>query len=337
MKTPTPNQTPETSSAPDPRNPQLVEELRAYFRRTGLDTEKQRDRAILGKKLGYEDQTAVYRFLFDGKWQGDIRKFEKRLGSFLNNELRVEGGGELVDDAKAFILPALFAFLNQVRICGMINVGHGPAGTGKTCGCRLYAAKHKANTIYTHVWSWGCGKGALARELLKSAGIEAKRGEMPSETLARHFRDTQVMFLIDNAQRLTASARNWLADFADYTGAAIALIGNPEISAQWSRNDQLSRRVGLHRNVSIDLFDADAHRNTSAATVDYLLKQHLPDAASNKTIRAEALKLVSGNKTGSCGAFVQHARLTRALIAGGITDPVKAFQSAATQLLKVAA
>jgi hypothetical protein len=313
-----------------------VEDLRAYFKRAGLDPEKQRDRAIVGRRLGYDDQTAVYRYL-SGKWQGDLRKFEKRLTSFLANELRLEGGGDLVDDPKAFILPSMFAFFNQVRACGMINVGHGPAGTGKSCASRIYRAKHKDNTVYTHVWAWGCGKAALARELCRSAGIEPRRGELPTVALARHFRDGQMMFIIDNAQRLTASARNWLADFTDYTGAPVALIGNPEISAQWSRVDQHSRRVGLHRNVSIDLFDEDERRNTSATTVDYLLSQHLPTVAGNKTIRTEALKIITGPKTGSCGAFVQHARLTRLLMEGGITDPVKAFHSAATQLLKVAA
>lgn len=333
-----PNPTSETSSAKAASrpNPQLVEDLRAYFKRAGLDTEKLRDRSIVGRKLGYDDQTTVYRFL-SGKWQGDLRKFEKRLTAFLANELRLEGGGELIDDTRAFILPAMFAFFNQVRACGMINVGHGPAGTGKTCASRLYTAKNKANTIYCHVWAWGCGKNALARQLCQSAGIEPKRGELPTLALNRHFRDVQMMFIIDNAQRLTASARNWLCDFMDYTGAAVALVGNPEISQQWSRVDQHSRRVGLHRDVSIDLYDQDEQRNTSATTVDYLMKQHLPDVAGNKTIRTEALKIITGKNTGACGAFVQHARLTRLMMEGGITDPAKAFQAAATQLLRVAA
>lgn len=320
----------------DARNTDLVEELRNYFRRSGLKTDSQVDRAIVGKRLGYADQTSVYRYLTDGKWQGDLRKFETRLGSYLANELRIEGGADLVDDPRSFILPSMFAFLNQVRACGMINVGFGAAGTGKTCACRLYARQNKANTIYAHVWAWTAGKTTLARELVTSAGIERRSGENHAAALSRHFRDKQVMFVIDNAQRLTASARNWLADFLDYTGASIALIGNPEISDQWSRVDQHARRVGLHRDVSIDLFDEDAARNTSAVTVNYLLKQHLPEVASNPTIRTEALKLVTQPKSGSCGSFVQHAKLTRLMMAGGITDPVKAFKSAATQLLKAA-
>jgi hypothetical protein len=321
----------------DTRNADLLQELQNYFRRSGLDTDSQKDRALVGKRLGYADQTAVYRFLTEGKWQGDLRKFETRLSSFLANEIRIEGGADLVDDPKAFILPSMFAFLNQVRACGMINIGAGAAGTGKTCACRLYAAKHKSNTIYAHVWAWTAGKTTLARELVTSAGIERRRGENHAAALSRHFRDKQVMFVIDNAQRLTASARNWLADFLDYTGASIALIGNPEISDQWSRVDQHSRRVGLNRNVSIDLFDEDATRNTSKITVSYLLRQHLPEVAENETIRDEAMKLVTQPKSGSCGSFVQHARLTRLMMAGGITDPVKAFKSAATQLLKAAA
>jgi hypothetical protein len=322
--------TPANSGA-DLRDPDLVQALAAYMQRNALE-DNTSTRKRIGNQLGYKDATAVGRYI-KGNPEGDLAKFERLLRSFLENEMRIEGGGALIDDPDSFILPSVFAFLNQVRACGMINVAHGHAGTGKTCACRLYTSKHKANTLYVHVWEWTNGKSALARELVKVAGVEPKHGERNEAALARHFRDKKIMFIIDNANRLTRTARNWLADFLDYTGTPIALVGNPEISDQWRLIDQHRRRVGLHQDVSIDLFDENPEMNTSKATVKHLLKAHLPDIADNAEISRRALKIVTQPKSGSCGSFVQHARLTRMMMQGGIKDPVKAFESAETQLL----
>lgn len=326
------------TSSTDPRNPELLRSLKLHMERAGLDPAKMRDRTVLAKRLDYKDGTQVYRYLTDDKWAGDLAKFETRLEAFLSNELRIDGGGELIDDPNSFILPSMFAFLHQVRKHGHIGVAHGHAGVGKTCACRLYAARHKDTTLYLHLYAWTRGRGALVRELLNATGLKAARGESKEATLARHFRDSGIMIILDNAMRLTRGGRDWLQDFLDFTGISIALVGNPEIITQWAAVDQHRRRVGLKRDVSIDLFDEDKQHNTSEATVLKLLARHLPEGANDKEVKRLAMQIIKEPHSGACGAVVMHATLAHQMLQGGrITAPAEAFKLATTQLIQEAA
>jgi DNA transposition AAA+ family ATPase len=331
------NPTSETSNGADPRDGELLASFHAYFRRHNLRTDNGTDRATVGRRLSYADGTAVYRYLNIEKWAGGtLEKFEKRLAAFLNNELRLLGGGDLVNDSKSFVIPSVFAFLNHARRGRMISVGHGEAGAGKTCACLLYAAQHRSNTVYHHVWEWTSGKGALTAELVKLLEIEPRAKESPAQALARHLRDRDMMLVLDNAHELKFSSRKFLADLADFSGVPIALIGNVEIIAQWARVPQHKRRALLKRDVTLDLYDDNAKKNTAEATLGHLMERHLPDLADNAAVRREMMKILQTKRSGACGSVVAHAHHTRLMLAGGITDPLKAFQSAQTQLLEAA-
>lgn len=323
-----------SAHALDPRNPELVQQLESWMRRTQAENNSH-FRRRLGAQLGYKDGTAVYRYLA-AKPEGDLVKFETRLSAYLANQQRIEGGGTLVEDPSAFIMPSMFAFLRHVRETGYIGVGYGAAGTGKTCAASLYARQHKANTLYVHAFCWSAGKDGLAKHLATSAGLTLRRGETHEAALRRHYQDAAngMMFIVDNAQRLTRSARDWLADFLDFSGVPIALIGNPEIVGQWARCDQHKRRVALKRDVSLDLFDSNPSKSTAKRTLDYLLQQHLPMAADSPEVRKLAMKVMLEPDSGCCGAVIQRAAVVRRILSGGkITDPVAAFQTAETQLI----
>jgi|GEM_PF-1663258 len=321
----------------DARNPALVTRLKAHLKTRGLNEDTIKHRTIIAGELGYKDQTAVYRYLFN-KWTlGDLDKFEARLVAHLENEMRIEGGAELINDPESFVLPSMFAFLNQVRACGNIGVAHGPAGIGKTCACRLYAAQNKATTLYLHLTTWNRRQGSIVMSLLKAAAIKTSRGDIKEEVLARHLQEHGMMLVLDNAQRLTRHARDWLRDLLDRTGIPIALIGNPEIIRQWASVDQHRRVVGLKRDVSVDLFTGtgpDIHPGeTSEATIAHLLKRHMPQA--NAAVKKAALKLLTRPDSGAAGAVVMHARLADLMLKGGkITDPAEAFSLASTQLIQ---
>jgi hypothetical protein len=316
-------------------NPTMVAELLRHMQHNGLDPASMKDRGIIGKRLGYQDGTQVYRFITKDKWAGDVQKFQTRLESYLSNELRIEGGGDLIDDPASFIQPSMFAFLDQVRVTGNIGVAHAPGGVAKTCTCRLYVKQHKATTLYIHLYTWTRRQGCIVRELLKAAGLNLGRGEAPETILARHLRDTESMIIIDNAQRMTRHARDWMRDFLDLTGTPIALVGNPEIIDQWAKCDQHKRVVGLKRDVSLDLFDPDPALNTSERTVQLLIKRHLPEATGNASVKKQALKIITAKDSGACGAVVMHAKLAHLMLQGGkIKDPAEAFTLASTQLIQ---
>lgn len=330
--------TPEASPGADPRDSELLASFHAYFRRHNLRTDNGLDRATVGRRLNYADGTAVYRYLNIEKWGGgNLAKFEKRLAAFLSNELRLLGGGDLVNDSKSFVIPSVFAFLDHARRGKMISVGYGEAGAGKTCACMLYTAAHRSSTLYLHVWEWTSGKGALTAELVRLLDIEPREKESPAQALARHLRDREMMLVLDNAHELKFSARKFLADLADFSGVPIALIGNVEISAQWARVPQHKRRALLKRDVTLDLYDENAKYNTADATLTHLMERHLPDLADNNDLRREMLKILTAKRSGACGSVVAHAHHTRLMMAGGIKDPLKAFRSAQTQLLSEAA
>lgn len=322
-------------------NPELVSRLKAHMVSRGLDETKIKHRAIIGTDLGYADQTPVYRFLND-KWTlGDLGKFETRLVAFLENEMRIEGGAELINDPASFVLPSMFAFLNQVRACGNIGVAHGPAGIGKTCACRIYAAQHKQTTLYLHLVTWKRRQSTIVPSLLKAAGIKASRGDCKEDLLGRHLRDNSMMLILDNAQRLTRHTRDWLRDLLDDYGIPIALIGNPEIITQWAAVDQHKRVVGIKRDVSVDLIDhaedgSQIPGETAEATVHHLLKRHFPQGSV--TCKNEALQLLIQPGSGAAGALVIHSRVAKRIIEGGkITDSREAFRLAKTQLIQEAA
>jgi DNA transposition AAA+ family ATPase len=316
----------------DLRNAELVHQLAAYMDRNGL-LNNTRDRGILGKRLSYADGTAVYRYLA-GKPEGDLAKFEKRLAAFLDNELRLGGGGELVDDPSSFILHSMFAFLDQVRKCGDIGIAHAPAGTGKSCAVKLYTAQHKKTTVSIHLWKWTGGKSALVTELVKSTGLSVTKNQCAEPLLARWFKDHGAMLILDNAQRMTPSARDWLRDFLDFTGIPIALVGNPIIERQLARVDQHKRVVGLRRDVSLDLYDAESKHNSAKTTVKHLLKLHLPEGEHDAAVTSKALKLLTQEQSGACGAVRMHCKLARLMLQGGkVTTPAKAFELASTQLI----
>lgn len=321
----------------DKRNPDLVERLKAHFAARGLDETSIKHRSIIGGDLGYADQTAVYRYL-NNKWTlGDLEKFETRLVAHLENEMRLDGGAQLITDPAAFVHPSMFAFLNQVRACGNIGVAYAPGGVGKTCASRLYAAQHKSNTLYLHLVTWKRRQSIIVQSLLKAAGIKVDRGACKEEVLARYLQEKGMMLMLDNAQRLTRHSRDWLRDLLDNTGIPIALIGNPEIIKQWAACDQHKRVVGLKRDVSVDLFESDGEKiipgETSEATVDHLLKLHFPK--SNAAVKRQALTLLTRENSGAAGAVAMHARLADLMLKGGkVTDPAEAFRLASTQLIQ---
>ncbi len=316
----------------DVRNAALVHQLKDYMSRTGL-ADNTRDRALLGQRLSYADGTAVYRYLA-GKPEGNIVRFEQRLEAFLDNELRLDGGGDLIADPSSFILHSMFGFLDQVRKCGDIGIAHAPAGTGKSCAVRLYTAANKTTTVSIHLWKWTGGKSALVNELLKATGVGVSSGQCAEAALARCFRDRGAMMVLDNAQRMTPSARDWLRDFLDFTGVPIALVGNPIIEHQFSRVDQHKRVVGLRRDVSLDLLTSGSKRNSAKTTVQHLLKIHLPEGSQNADVTSRALTLLTKVSSGACGAVRMHCKLARLMLLGGkVTDPAKAFDLAATQLI----
>ena len=314
----------------DARNTRTLTSLRNHMSAAGL-TDSTRDLDTLAKRLG-TTSTYLYRYLRND-FRGNLTGFEQKLDTYFAED-QVEThttNSDLVN--RDFIIDSTRAFLRHVREHGFIGVGHGPAGRGKTCACRLYAVQNSASTIYLHVPIWRAGRHDLTRSIARAMGItRAPKGLLLDDHLVNKLAGSQRLLIIDNAHRLTESARRWLADFWEETRLPIALVGNPEIEQQWQRNDQHGSRVGLHRDITLGLTKA----NIAKATARHLLHLHLPAAQDDQTILADATKLLT--EFGSCRAVVMRSNIANRILEGGKeTDPTEAWNLAKTQLIQAAA
>lgn len=315
----------------DARNANTLTALRAYQHAHGI-SDSTKDLEGLAKQIG-TSQTYLFRYIKDD-FRGDLQKFEARIDAFLSGDQveRVSVSTEIINEA--FIVSGMKSFLRHVREHGFIGIGHGPAGRGKTYAARLYAAQHCTSTIYLHVSVWSGGRHNLVRNISRAMQItRAPKGLAMDDYLVNRLRGSDRLLVIDNAHRLTESARRWLADFWEETNMAIALIGNPEIEQQWSRNDQHGSRVGLHRDVTLELVRKQAC--TARATAQHLIRLHLPAALALSEVVSDAAEVLQ--QFGACRAVVMRANLARRILSGGrVDDPAEAWKLAKTQLIHAA-
>lgn len=314
----------------DQRNAATLTSLTTYMTGAGLASNS-RDLETLARRIGTSG-TYLYRYL-NNDFRGNLVKFEAALDAFFSEEQVEQQDISAALIAKDFIVESTRAFLRHVREHGFIGVGHGPAGRGKTCASRLYASQNSTTTIYLHVPIWRSGRHDLTRAIAKAMGItRSPKGVLIDDHLVAKLTGSQRLLIIDNAHRLTESARRWLADFWEETRLPIALIGNPEIEQQWQRNDQHGSRVGLHRDITLDLARKPA---TAKATARHLIHLHLPAAEGDDSVLNDAAQLLT--QFGSCRAVVMRSNLARRILDGGrITNPTEAWQAAKTQLIHAA-
>lgn len=163
-------------------------------------------------------------------------------------------------------------FADAVRKHRYIGVCHGSAGVGKTLSARRYAQWDIAETLLTQ---WGqredsdatvyaalASSGAVfytptvgltLRELSKELPLLMSRVEIcidqhlqPEGTTTAGKRGKHVgLIIIDEADRLSMTALEYLRDLFDRQSIGLILIGMPGIDKRLSRYPQLYSRVGF--------------------------------------------------------------------------------------------
>lgn len=163
-------------------------------------------------------------------------------------------------------------FANAVRKHRYIGVCHGPAGVGKTLSARRYA---RWDLVESMLVEWGAREasdaqvnaalarsrtvfytptvGVTLRELRKDLPLLISRADIsielhvkPDGLSASRRRPNHVqLIIIDEAERLSVTALEYLRDLFDRDGIALVLIGMPGIDKRLSRYPQLYSRVGF--------------------------------------------------------------------------------------------
>ncbi|MDZ4287805.1 MAG: AAA family ATPase [Prosthecobacter sp.] len=300
----------------------ILNGLRDYMDAMTTASGRRFSQAQLATRLGIS--SSYVSRAFGGTFIGLVKEFEEAALKLLegaskrrvdNSDLSKEG----------FLVEPMRDFLDTVLHTGDIGVGWNPAGKGKTMGIRAYMEGNPLAIYVTATKSfagWRCVRSAVLHQV---SNKRLQPGETWDDFLRRKFTDSGHLLIIDNAHLLTQSARQWIAyDWHDGTRCPVALVGNPEIVAQWKKDDQLFSRVGMARNITPKTQATDIARA--------MIHLFLPDADGDKDLVKMATEVVK--KKGACRALRKHLLLAREIAKGGkYANPCAWFRAAHTQLL----
>jgi DNA transposition AAA+ family ATPase len=214
----------------------------------------------IGRKLGYPDGTAVSKYLSAGKakargegvshYDRDPKDIEDRLAEFFLHEERklLAVHGEIL---RTSVVRQFEAFADAVRRSGGVGVIHSAAGLGKTSGFIAYQEKNPTAIAITANAAQCDARGL--RQLMW--GAISHRGYSHNSSrwdfMVRALKGSGRLILVDNAQRLDRSGRDFLFDLRDATGCPIVLIGNPEILERVAKNDQQHSRTLMEHEATL--------------------------------------------------------------------------------------
>jgi DNA transposition AAA+ family ATPase len=232
---------------PKPFNESLRDRLAAWRDATAATTGKAVSNDSLGRKLGYSG-TVISKYL-SGVPEGDVPSLETRIEDFLKAAAR-----RAVRDVPPFetaVTRAVHVALECTRRTDDVALLSGPAGIGKSVGIRTYVSANPL-TIAITVTRWSRDDAGVVRLLWDELETSSWSGQVSrARYMEQRLADSQRLIVVDNAHRLSNSARAWLFDFHDVTGCPIALVGNPEVLAAIRLNDQQFSRIGLHRRLDM--------------------------------------------------------------------------------------
>lgn len=253
--------------------------------RAALEAHKQAHdltHAELGKKLGFT-ATRITKFLGlnrDGALpEPDAPRIQSAAKAFLRHLARRAALKEsLFEDAAS---AGVAQVLNLIRRTGDIGLIYGNAGVGKTCGAELFC-RDNPNTIMCTASRYRRSAPAIAAMIFEEMGDTdaCPRNLARALWMEHQLRGAERLVLIDNAQRLTLPAIEFLCDFNDATNCGIALIGNPEVIDLVRGSDQLHSRIGIKKAITSGKDHRDIARKLIAAIVPES-KAELEDLATD--------------------------------------------------------
>ena len=152
--------------------------------------------------------------------------------------------------------------LDLVRRTGDIALFTSPAGNGKTSGIRSYLRDNASAIEITLTASARCAAKVQSLVYNRIDHTGHSSGTSRFDFLVSRFKEVSRLLIVDNAQRLDGSGRQWLFDFHDAAECPIGLIGNPELLGRIRTNDQQFSRIGINTNyeLSKDELPAAARR-----------------------------------------------------------------------------
>ena len=297
----------------------LIDRLVAFRAEKGLTV------SALASKLR-TDVTRLSKYLH-GKPDVDPRGLEARARDLLRAAARRRAA-----DVPTFATNVLEEFddtVEQIRVTNDLGVATGPAGIGKTVAATRYAADHGAAIMVTVTAMSGTASGVcnLIFRAIDDGSYNYKSSR--AEYVIDRLSGMDWPIIVDQAQLLKASGREFLVNLWDATRCPMCLVGNPEILDSFRKNDQHFSRIGIWAKLAL----ADAE-SAARKTVDSVLgagqPEELYDMAAAVAARKGGGYLRALNKQLMLASDMMASELFRA--AGG--DISKAFQCAHRKLVR---
>lgn len=226
-------------------NPALIAEL------TELRTRQSITNHELCRLLGISGCTPTFLSKYlNNNLDREVPEFERQAFDILKSiRERLTFGAEIFETS---VVKRMASCLNLVRKTGDMALITSPAGNGKSSSVNHYlAANPSAIRITLNATTRDAGKvEGLVFRAVDHRDWKAQCSRF--EYLVARFSGASRLLIVDNAQRLTSSGRQWLFDFADEANCPICLVGNPETLDRIRTNDQQLSRIGIHASYELE-------------------------------------------------------------------------------------
>jgi len=186
----------------------------------------------------------------------EVPDFDRQAFDILKSiRERLKFGAEIFETS---VVRKIGNALNLIRKTGDIALITAPAGNGKTSAINHYlAANRSAIRINLNATTRAANKvEGLVFRAIDNRDWKAQCSRF--EYLVSRFSGSSRLLIVDNAQRLDASGRQWLFDFGDEAECPICLVGNPETLDRIRTNDQQFSRIGIHASYELEAAELPA-------------------------------------------------------------------------------
>jgi DNA transposition AAA+ family ATPase len=194
-----------------------------------------------------------------------VENFEARFRDTVKSlRERIAFGSEIFETS---VTRRLRNGLDLVRRTGDIALFTSQAGNGKTSGIRAYCRDNPSAVSITLNATTRCANKVESLVFATIDGATWKSNSPRFDYLTARFKEVSRLLIVDNAQRLDGTGRQWLFDFHDLANCPIALIGNPDIGflGRITGNDQQSSRIGISNSYELDADEIPAAAKLVAA------------------------------------------------------------------------
>lgn len=204
---------------------------------------------------------AVISNYLKGKYTGDVPKLEASLRAMIAQ--RRASRSAVVQLVRTSTVDGIVAFLSRISRLGSASILYGAHGCGKTAGICQFLAE-SPTTIYVALAKWNGNIQGVERALMSLFSTSAwqKSGKCRGDFIRDELHGTQRMMIIDDADRLTPSAKTWILDMLKHTGGSGVFVCGPT-GPDFATSDVRTREA-IRFSFAVDVDDKEAVAATKA-------------------------------------------------------------------------